>query len=256
MNQFAPLLALDVQTIISIVIFAIVVLSSIVSQFLAKQRQQQGGRRPQRGPMEIEPVDEIQGGPQQFGPAQAQKPARAQAQKPVALEDEIGDFLRRAAKGGGRQPPQQAGPAGASLPPRPVQARPKPSRPARPRAPVPRRAQQPLAAEIVEPDRPPVGQGLSEQIARDINTSDIARHVGALGQETRLTTAKIDKQIHEKLDHQLGDLRHQPQATAAEPEEALPITSAAGLSALLSDAESLKQAIILNEILQRPDHRW
>ncbi len=249
MSQFAPLFAMDLEKIIPIIIFAIVVLSSIVSQFLAKQRQQQGGRRPQRGPM-----DELQAGGQ---------PGRPQARKPAALEDEIGDFLRRAAKGGGRQqpqapPPQQARPPQASLPPRPVQARPKPSRPSRPRAPVPRRAQQPLAAEIVEPARPPVGQGLSAQVARDIDTADIARHAGALGKETSQATAKLEHQIHEKFDHQLGDLQHQPQATQPEAaqESALPITSAAGLSALLSDAESLKQAIILNEILQRPDHRW
>ncbi len=241
MSQFAPLFAMDLEKIIPIIIFAIVVLSSIVSQFLAKQRQQQGGRRPQRGPM-----DELQAGGQ---------PGRPQARKPAALEDEIGDFLRRAARGG-QQPPQQARPPQASLPPRPVQARPKPSRPSRPRAPVPRRAQQPLAAEIVDPARPPVGQGLSEQIARDINTADIARHAGALGKETSQATAKLEHQIHEKFDHQLGDLQRQPQATPAEPEATLPITSAAGLSALLSDAESLKQAIILNEILQRPDHRW
>ena len=246
MSQFAPLFAMDLEKIIPIIIFAIVVLSSIVSQFLAKQRQQQGGRRPQRGPM-----DELQAGGQ---------PGRPQARKPAALEDEIGDFLRRAAKGGGRQPPQQAGPERAGLPPRPVQARPKPSRPARPRAPVPRRVQPPLAAEIVEPARPPVGQGLGEQVARDINTADITRRVGELGQETSRATAKLDQQIHETFDHQLGNLRRQSKAEAAEPEAtrepALPITSAAGLSVLLSDAESLKQAIILNEILQRPDHRW
>ena len=36
----------------------------------------------------------------------------------------------------------------------------------------------------------------------------------------------------------------------------MPATSAAGFAALLADADSIRQAIILNEILQRPEHRW
>lgn len=254
MSQFSPLFAWDMGSVLSFVVFAIVVLASVVSQFLAKQReQQQGGRRPERGPREVGPMDEMQGGGRQRG--------RPQAQKPAALEDEIGEFLRRAAKGGGQQrPAQQARPAQAGLPPRPVQARPKQSRPARPRAPVPRRAQPPLAAEIVEPTRPPLGQGLGQQVARDISTADIARRAGELGQKTRQTAAKLDRQIHETFDHQVGTLQRRSNASSAEPkaarESTLPITSAAGLVAILSDAESLKQAIILNEILQRPAHRW
>ena len=247
MSQFEPLLALGAQEIISIIVFAIVVLSSIISQFLSKQREQQKAeRRPQRGPLQGGPMDDIRAGVPQQG--------RPQGQKPAALEDEIGEFLRRAARGGGRRPPQ-------AQPPRQTQ-QPQPQRPmqARPRAPVPRRAQPPLAAEIVEPARPPVGQGLSEQVARDISTADIARHTNQLGSETRQATAKLDKRIHKKFDHQLGNLEQDAVVESAElaetREPGLPITSAAGLSALLSDTESLKQAIILSEILQRPAHRW
>lgn len=253
MIQFAPLLAFGGQEFIGIAIFVIVTLASVISQYLAKQKEQQAGRRPRR-----EPMDEIQAGGQ---------PARPQGRKPVALEDEIGDFLRRAAKGDVQRPArqarpqQQARPAQAGLPPRPAQTRAKPRRPARPRAAVPRRAQPPVTAEIVEPARPPVGQGLSEQIARDINTADMSRRTSTLGKETRQATTKLDRKLHKTFDHQLGSLQSQTAETqAAESqaarEPALPITSAAGLSVLLSDVESLKQAIILNEILQRPDHRW
>lgn len=248
MSQFAPLLALGAQEIITFVVFAIVMLASVISQFLAKKREQQAERRPERRPMEVNPMDEMQAGGQQPGPQQLSRP---QAKKPVTMEDEIGDFLRRAARGGDQQPAkprpaQQARPAQANLPPRPAQSRPKP---ARPRAPVPRRAQPPLTAEIVDPVRPPVGQGLGKQFTRGINTADITRHANELGNQTR-----------KMFDHQVGNLQHLSDAAKTENEAAsepmLPLTSAAGLGALLSDADSLKQAIILNEILQRPAHHW
>ncbi|MBN2294226.1 MAG: hypothetical protein JXM70_17495 [Pirellulales bacterium] len=256
MIQFTPLLA-DMETLIGIAVFVIVTLASVFSNYLTKQREQQAGRRPRR---EAGPVGEIRAGGQQ-------------GEKPVALEDEIGEFLRRAARGDVQRPAQQprpaqqtrpqrlTRPAQAGLPPRPAQARPKPRQPQRPRVQVQRRVQPPVAAEIIEPARPPVGKGLSEQVARDINTAEIARRTSQLGKETRQATAKLDQEIHETFDHKVGNLQSramegQPDVTETASGLALPATSAAGLSVLLSNTESLKQAIILNEILQRPSHRW
>ena len=251
MSHFAPIFALGWNELFTVVVFVIVVLSSVISQFLNKQKQGERPQRPQRGPVPGEPVA--------MGGNQPRKP-RAEA-----LGDEIGDFLRRAAQGGqrpaqGGQRPAQARPVQGGMPPRPVQPRPAQVRSSRPRAPVPRRAQAPVQAEIIEPARPPVGQGLSQQVDRDINTSDIARHASGLGAETRQATTKLDKRVHESFDRQLGSLSQKSKTPAEEPQtgpdDALPITSAAGLGALLGDAESLKQAIILNEILQRPAQRW
>jgi hypothetical protein len=247
MSQYLPIFAFGGQELIGIAVFVIIVIIQIVSQFLSKQREQQDQqRRPDRRPREVEPMDEMQA-----GLPQGQQPGRPQVKKPVRIEDEIGEFLRRAARGGGERPAQ----------PRPQQqTRPKPAPPVRPRASVPRQPQRPLRAEVVEPARPPVGQGLSDQVARDIDTTEIKRHLSELGKGTRLEAAKLESQIKEKFDRELGTLRREKKAAPEKPEEthetALPITSAAGLGALLSDTESLKQAIILNEILQRPAHRW
>ena len=35
-----------------------------------------------------------------------------------------------------------------------------------------------------------------------------------------------------------------------------PQTAAAGLAAMLADAQGIRQAILINEILQRPTDRW
>ena len=248
MIQIAPVIAVDLETIFSIVVFIIVVVSSIISQAFNKQKQGEQKPRPQQRP-------QPQQRPLPGKPVAGNQPAKPRAE---ALGDEIGEFLRRAAQGGQPQP-QQAQPQrpaqAPGLPPRPARAR-----SARPQPPVPRHQVKPIAAELVDPPRRPVGEGLAQQVQKDINTSDITRHADQLGAETRQATTKLDRQIQESFGHQVGSLGAQTAPTAqrptAEPEQVFPTTSAAGFAAMLSDAESLKQAIIINEILQRPAHRW
>ena len=77
----------------------------------------------------------------------------------------------------------------------------------------------------------------------------------------------MEDHLHDVFDHDLGMLDGTPgeSAEAARAEEAetpddrvspVPVTAAAGLAAILADATGLRQAILLNEIFQRPEHRW
>ena len=77
----------------------------------------------------------------------------------------------------------------------------------------------------------------------------------------------MEGHLHDVFDHQLGTLGGTPgeSAEAAQADEAealddrissVPVAAAAGLAAILADATSLRQAILLNEIFQRPEHRW
>jgi hypothetical protein len=58
----------------------------------------------------------------------------------------------------------------------------------------------------------------------------------------------------------LGDSAKPPAVDEAEsPEDQitpLPSAAAAGLAALFANADSVRQAILINEVLQRPEHRW
>jgi hypothetical protein len=244
MIHAAPLLALDVETLLSIVVFVIIGLSSVISQILAKQRggQDKLGQPPPPTPQAGAPPDGL-------------PPRKA---KGDSLGDEIADFLRRAAKNV-QEMQQQRPPQGrqrqAAAQPRPAQNR-VPS----PRPPVSQRQPSPVQAEIVESARRPVGQGLQQKVAKDIDTSDIVQRVRQLGEETRQATAKLEKGVKDTFDHRLGTLAVQSAATAQKPantpSQPLPATAAAGFAAMLADAESLKNAIIINEIIQRPTHRW
>ncbi|MBI84730.1 MAG: hypothetical protein CMJ81_16170 [Planctomycetaceae bacterium] len=81
---------------------------------------------------------------------------------------------------------------------------------------------------------------------------------------------KLDAHIHEKFDRRLGKLAHQDPIESSRSEETsqpdATVSAARNLSAevmaweepaaALQDPAKLRQAIILNEILQPPLHRW
>ena len=88
-----------------------------------------------------------------------------------------------------------------------------------------------------------------------------------VGQRLARTVEVVEERVHEVFDHEVSRLEGTPgeSAYAAQAEEAetpedrvtaLPQTAAAGLAAMLAEPTSLRQAIVLTEILQRPEHRW
>ncbi|MBN2022944.1 MAG: hypothetical protein JW809_09120 [Pirellulales bacterium] len=245
MIGLVPLLADGWAEAIGAIVILVVTGLSALGQFMARQREKAAGApRPADRPMG--PA----AGPQ---PVQPARPAPPVQPRRGALEDEIGEFLRRAAQQRGGQPQQ----ADVAQPRRVVaqQSRPQPPRTLRPSA-------QPVEAEIV---RGPVGEGVAQKVAKDLDTTEFKRRTAQLGQETRQAAARVEERLQHKFDHQLGQLAAKPQkrrkpaapqAAAAAAADALPPTSAAGFAAILSDVDNVRQAIVLNEILQRPEHRW
>ena len=108
----------------------------------------------------------------------------------------------------------------------------------------------------MEPDR------LAKGVAEDVNTSRFQRRAGELGQQVGSADKRMEQHLQEKFQHKLGKL--QTTAKDAPPEKppspsqppAFPATTAAGLAALLADTQNARQAIILSEILRRPEERW
>jgi len=226
MNAFAPLVA-DVGDLLGILVGILFVIIAVVGQLIAKWREmQEAGRRA--------PGGVVPGPPKREGP----------------LEDEIGDFLREAAarRAGRRaQPARQPGPP----PPRATRRQPPKPPPARP-------SEKPLEAELVEP----VGQLRGRLVTREPRALP-----SQLGQEAAHADDRMAGHLHSVFDHQVGALVGTPGDSAKFPslQEAqslkdqitpMPSTSAAGLAALFANADGVRQAILINEILQRPEHRW
>jgi len=165
-------------------------------------------------------------------------PPQADGQRPV--RSEVEEFLRRLTQ---PQAEQEAKPR------RPVGKGPSRRQPQRPAAASKRRAE-PVTAEVVQP--PSSGEGAKPQGRPAVGSREIGRDV-----------AESDKRVQQRLrsvfDHQVGQLGTAEKgapANAAAPSVAAANSLAAEIVASLTRPETLRQAVILSEILQRPEHRW
>ncbi len=240
MDPMAPILAVDFDEILAgllpLVFFAIWALGKVL------------GNRNQPG----QPPG---GAPQQ--PRQA----------PKKVADEIEAFLRQVTQQRGDQPPQEV----EVLEPELLAQERPPLR----QAPI---EVEPVEVELV-PDRitsvlPSRGK-VGAHVERHIGSSSFAEEVSRLGEEVDQADERVEERIQAKFDHQVGRLAHS-ESTLADAaydrkgeayerdddnawKEALaemPVTAAASVAALLKNPASVRQAIILSEILRPPTGRW
>jgi len=200
----------------------IIMIASAVAQWLGKARQ--APQRPLQGPQR--PAGEA--------PPPARRP------QGNAVDDEIGEFLQRAAQRRARQ--------------------------AAPAAPPERRlADQPVLAEAA--GETPVGGQVSEHVQEFLDAGEFSRRTAQLGGEVAQTDAQLGEHLRDVFDHEVGRLAERPGESAAAPvvegsplpedqPAAVAATSSADLIALLSNPEGIRLAIVINEILRRPEERW
>jgi hypothetical protein len=216
MNVFAPLWAMDIDTLIKVGLIILFIVIPAIGQILAKMKQAQppgGGVRPPKPPM----------------PAPAGN-----------VGDEIEEFMRRAAQRRDK----------------------KGVRPGAQRQPA---AEEPVRAEVVA--ERPVGGQVTEHIKKYLDQSEFSRRTSQLGGEVAQADRQIDQRLHQKFDHAVSRLAGVPGEAAVAPVAIaipdlaasisdLPVTSPTDLALLLTNPDSLRQAIVLNEILHRPEERW
>ena len=188
---------------------------------------------------------------------------------------DIEEFLRRAAerrqqqKGGGA--PQQRQPEA------PPQSKPEPP-PQRQTLAEPLRQQTPERPMVVEdveivenrPVRSKIGSqiktrskltsirsgSVSDHVKSHINTSQIAEHAAQLGERISGVHDEVESRIHGRLDSDLSVIDDTPTVTDDESPKifgAATDSKAVALRAMLSNPTSVGQAILVAEILKRPD---
>ena len=172
---------------------------------------------------------------------------------------DIEEFLRKAAErrkqqtGGGAPKPQQPRPPAqqptqrpAQQPPQARRPQPPPRRPAAPAEPVIALDQ----SAIIEKPR------LSPNLKSSIDTSSISDHADALGAGVRSAAKRVDDNVSRYLDHNVGTLDDTDTVTDDPSPKIVGsknMTMVTELRKLLASKKSVGQAIILSEILKRPD---
>jgi hypothetical protein len=86
----------------------------------------------------------------------------------------------------------------------------------------------------------------------------IAQHAQQLGAEVDLADDKLEAHLHQVFDHKLGSFQRSVADGDASAKQALQTDQpgALGFAAMLANPQSLRNAILLSEILRRPEENW
>ena len=229
--------AADAFAIIKIIGFIIVGVIWLVNHFMATAKQQRRQMRPEARP---DPRVARPGGRQ-------------------AVQDEVAEFLKRAAEKRSGTKPADGRPGQERIDPRiqemraAAQKRQAANRPAVPAMAeiVEAREVKPLESRTIEPL-----PSVRRPVQTHVDTRELADRAGQL---THVDRTEAAFQAHmQSLDHQVGRINESvapapgaesgPQPVGASPNEVF--------AAWLADPQNLRQAIILNEIIERPVERW
>jgi len=216
------------EDVVGTVIVLIIVIISVVAQLINKARevQKEAGRR--AGPV---------------------PPKAGEGQDPLA--DEIEEFLKRAAQrrqaaGGGRPAAQAPAPAVGVSPPQPR-----------------RLVEQPVAAELIPEEGQP--ESVAAHVREHLSSAKFAPVSQELGREVTELDTKMQRHLQDKFDHRVGRLAGMGGQSAqvqsavdleTTAERAAGGTSLSTLAAMFANPASVRQAIVLSEVLNRPESRW
>jgi len=109
-----------------------------------------------------------------------------------------------------------------------------------------------IEAEVIEEVQ--VISPLKPTIQPRVDTREIVEHVAHLGERVGETIQKVEERIHEKFDHDVGRFDKSQQLSSGPSTQASkqPVQSNP-LARLFANPENLRQAIIMREILERPN---
>jgi hypothetical protein len=121
----------------------------------------------------------------------------------------------------------------------------------------------PVDVEIVEAE-PVVAEDVATHVAKHLNTREFSERTSHLGEHVGMADDDMDAHLHQKFDHKLGRLGgalksqvSDSDASAYEQPQAAPASSGATeIAKLLRTPQNVRNAIVLSEILTRPEHRW
>jgi hypothetical protein len=248
MLPFKPLLAVDW---IEIIIFLFIVVSSLIGQLFKSVQDQKRKRQKGKGKRQA-PVPPVVRQPPAGAPV-AGAPAAGGAQ--TSLEKEIEAFLRKTVGG---KPAEQARPL---QPPAAGTAR---KRPLAERPPTVRRAPQPPPRQPTSDF--PARESVGEHVQRHVRKGGVAERDAHLGDLLEQADERMESHLQQVFEHRLGTLQGEA-ATPADriaqgtdsavwqrAQAAHPLASQ--LFEMLSTPQHLQAAIVLSEVLRRPEERW
>jgi len=241
------------QLIIGAVVFFFYIIGQLYSA-REKKKAKPARPRPQRAPQRA-PVGEVDEAVVLTLDTDDRRPGGAPPDQAESLRTEIEDFVRRTQE---RASPQREPAEKQPLPRQPLSpqvpaslGRSHPSLGKRPNQHEPQQPDQRQDRQsTVRPELEPRSDGVAQHVSKHLGSNDVAEHAQQLGSDLGQTGERAEQRLHTKFDHQVGSL--QQRETSAE-KETLAVDAVAEIAALLRSPTGMRQLIIANEILRRPD---
>jgi len=179
------------------------------------------------------------------------------------MNNEVEEFLRRvaqmraqaeaAAKG---QQQQRAQKSQQKPPQQPNRQQPPRQQQYSPPSPPPRTIAAPLQqVEIVDAELADNSDRVSRLVDADLRgTQQIAEHTRRLGAEVDTADEKMEAHLHQIFDHKLGQLKSSTtEAAVLQTDKAAAELSLTQIVQMLRSPSSIRDAVIMSEILRRPN---
>jgi len=174
------------------------------------------------------------------------------------MRDEVDEFLRRVAQMRAAAEAQTKAQQQRPVPEKP----PAPPRPAPPQRLSPARQEvayvEPAEAQVVDVEISDRVEGFNRRVAQDLRGSEqIAEHTRHLGEEVDRADDKLEARLHQVFDHQIGQLKKSTmEAAAILTSDPASEGTARDMLQMLRSPQSVRDAIVMAEILRRPEDRW
>src|SRR5262245_34608281 len=178
------------------------------------------------------------------------------------MPDEREEFLRRVAQMRAQAEAQARAQQQQRPKPQPAPPPPRPAAPPPPARLVPARQEtvplEPADAEIVDAELAEIGDSVGRHVNQHLRgTEQIAEHTRHLGEVVDQADDKLESHLHQVFDHQLGKLKKTASTTAAAPHAvAAPDVKLSEMFQMLRSPQSIRDAIVMAEVLRRPEDRW
>ncbi len=115
---------------------------------------------------------------------------------------------------------------------------------------------QPIEAEILdERDLEVIAEPRTSIASRKLDTTDVTGHANHLGDRLGQREERLESQRHKKFDRDLTTLDDHAKTVDQQQTAATGMTGSV-IADMLRKPENIRSAIILSEILKRPDERW
>ena len=94
-------------------------------------------------------------------------------------------------------------------------------------------------------------ENVEQHVARHLSTKEYDERAEHLGERVALADDRLEARLEQTFEHQLGRLSHSEEIV----QEVGP-SVADEVRELLSKPQGMRQLIVANEILRRPEERW